>query len=173
MDIVELVAEDSEGDLARPFNSIRSHFDFGMVPDEFRAFGRWPKYLQLAWDDARKRDSEPRAQVALADLLATAEALVRTIPARVRVTDEQLKTAGANPERVRSLVERFRKSLPSVVLDLALFKVQLDGAEDALDSPFPVRWKYISPDAYMPVPIEEPVKLRLGDPIGLEEEEEH
>jgi hypothetical protein len=59
------------------------------------------------------------------------------------------------------------------VLDLALFKVQLDGAEDALDSPFPIRWKYISPDAYMSVPIEEPVKLRAGDPIGLEEEEEH
>ena len=173
MDIVELVAEDSEGDLARPFKSIRSHFDFGMVPDEFRAFGRWPKYLQLAWDDARKRDSEPRAQGALADLLASAEALVRTIPARVRVTDEQLKAAGADPARVKALVDRFRKSLPSLVLDLALFKVQLDGAEDALDSPFPVRWKYISPDAYMPVPIEEPVKLRAGDPIGLEEEEEH
>jgi hypothetical protein len=172
MDIVELVAEDSEGDLGRPFKSIRSHFDFGMVPDEFRAFGRWPKYLQLAWDDARKRDSEPRAQAAIADLLASAEALVRTIPARVRVTDDQLRAGGADPEQVRALVDRFRKSLPSLVLDLALFKVQLDGAEDALDSPFPIRWKYISPDAYMSVPIEEPVKLRAGDPIGLEEEEE-
>jgi hypothetical protein len=172
MDIVELVAEESESDLERPFKSIRSHFSFGLVPDEFRAFGRWPKYLQLAWDDARKRDSEPRAQVALANLLASAEALVRTIPARVRVTDEQLKAAKADPERVRALVDLFRKSLPGLVLDLALFKVQLDGAEDALDSPFPIRWKYISPDAYMSVPIEEPVKLRAGDPVSLEEEEE-
>ena len=90
----------------------------------------------------------------------------------MRVTDEQLKAAGANPESVRALVDRFRKSLPNLVLDLALFKVQLDGAEDALDSPFPIRWKNISPDAYMSVPIEEPVKLRAGDPIGLEEEEE-
>ncbi|MFL5247445.1 MAG: hypothetical protein ACJ79V_06435 [Myxococcales bacterium] len=172
MDIVELVAEDSEGDLDRSFKSIRSHFSFGLVPDEFRAFGRWPKYLQLAWDDARKRDSEPRAQGAIADLLASAEGLVRTIPARVRVTDEQLRAAKADPERVRALVDRFRKSLPGLVLDLALLKVQLDGAEDALDSPFPIRWKYISPDAYMSVPIEEPVKLRAGDPLGLEEEEE-
>src|SRR3954467_13834738 len=38
MDIVELVAEDSEGDLDRSFKSIRSHFSFGLVPDEFRAF---------------------------------------------------------------------------------------------------------------------------------------
>src|SRR5207248_7222988 len=142
--------------------------DFGMVPDEFRAFGRWPKYLQLAWDDARKRDSEPRAQGAIADLLASAEALVRTIPARVRVTDEQLQAAGANPEPVRSLVDRFRKSLPGLVLDLALFKVQLDGAEDALDSPFPIRWKYISSDAYMAVPVEDSVKLRSGDACGFE-----
>src|SRR4051812_41882759 len=91
MDIVELVAEDSEGDLARPFKTIRSHFGFEMVPDDFRALGRWPKYLQIAWDDARKRDAEPRAQAAISDLLAAAETLVRTIPARVRVTDEQLK----------------------------------------------------------------------------------
>src|SRR5690349_17662830 len=168
-DIVELLPEDSNGNLGKVFRSIRAHLPFGLVPDDFRALGRWPKYLQLAWDDARKRDSEARAKAALSDLLATAEAMVPTLPAKVRVTDEQLASAGADPARVRSVVDRFRRAMPGLVLDMALFKVQLDGAEDALDSPFPVRWKYISPDAYMPVGLEEPVKLRAGDPVGLED----
>jgi len=71
---------------------------------------------------------------------------------------------------VHALVERFRRAMPGLTLDVAQLKVQLDGAEDALDSPFPVRWKYINPDDYMPVGLDEPVKLRVGDPVGLEED---
>ena len=61
-DIVELLPEDANGNLGKVFRSIRGHLPFGMVPDDFRALGRWPKYLQLAWDDARKRDSDSRAR---------------------------------------------------------------------------------------------------------------
>ena len=75
-----------------------------------------------------------------------------------------------DPERVHALVERFRRAMPGLALDVAQLKVQLDGAEDALDSPFPVRWKYINPDDYMTIPLDEPVKLRAGDPVGLEED---
>ena len=57
----------------------------------------------------------------------------------------------------------------ALVLDLALFKVQLDGAESARESPFPIRWKYIASDDYTTVPLEEPVELRAGDPKDLDE----
>ena len=68
-----------------------------------------------------------------------------------------------------AMVERFRRALPGLVLDLALFKVQLDGAESARQSPFPIRWKYISPDEYTTVGLGEPVKLRASDPQDLED----
>jgi Halocarboxylic acid dehydrogenase DehI len=170
MDIIELVPEDSNGNVGRVFRSIRSHLGLGIVADDFRALARWPKYLNIAWDDARKRDSEPRARAALVDLWAQAEAAVASLPVTVSVSAAQLTAAGADPARVRALADRFRRTMPGLVLDLAQFKVQLDGAEDALDSPFPVRWKYISPDDYMQVGLDEPVKLRAGDPVGLEED---
>src|SRR3954471_20757389 len=56
MDHIELVPEDANGPLARTFKSVRSHLGLGIVPDDFRALGRWPRYLELAWADARKRD---------------------------------------------------------------------------------------------------------------------
>jgi len=170
MDIVELVPEDANGSLAKVFRSIRAHLGLGLVADDFRAFGRWPKYLNIAWDDARKRDAHPRARTALAELWSQAEAVAATLPVTVSLRAAQLSAAGADPERVRALVDRFRRTLPGLVLDVAQFKVQLDGAEEALDSPFPVRWKYINPDDYMSVGLDEPVKLRAGDPVGLEEE---
>ena len=77
--------------------------------------------------------------------------------------------AGASSDRVRALLDRFRRALPGLVLDLALFKVQLDGAEAARESPFPIRWKYISSDEYTTVEIDEPVKLRAGDPTSLDD----
>jgi len=170
MDIIELVPEDANGTLARVFRSIRTHLGLGTVADDFRALARWPKYLNIAWEDARKRDDEPRARTALADLWAQAEAAAATLPVTVSVSAAQLAAAGADPARVRALVDRFRRAIPGLVLDVALFKVQLDGAEDALDSPFPVRWKYINPDDYMQIGLDEPVKLRAGDPVGLEED---
>src|SRR5438067_9996124 len=68
MDPIELVPEDANGTLAKVFRSIRMHLGLGLVPDDFRALGRWPKYLELAWADARKRDDEPVARAALNEL---------------------------------------------------------------------------------------------------------
>src|SRR5438067_6215466 len=169
MDHIELVPEETNGLLGKTFRSIRSHLGLGLVPDDFRAFGRWPKYLEIAWGDARNRDDEPAAKSALRELAAQADEAARQLPVRVVVSDEALRAAGAEPDKVRALLDRFRKAMPGLVLDLALFKVQLDGAESARESPFPIRWKYISSDEYTTVGIDEPVKLRAGDPKNLDE----
>jgi hypothetical protein len=170
MDPIELVPEDANGTLAKVFRSIRMHLGLGLVPDDFRALGRWPKYLDLAWADARKRDEEPTARAALNELGRSADDAATQLPVRVEIADAALRAAGADPARVRALVQRFRRALPGLVLDLALFKVQLDGAESARESPFPIRWKYISSDEYTTVGLDEPVKLRAGDPKNLDED---
>lgn len=172
MDHIELVPEESNGSLGRIFRAIRSHLGLGLVPDDFRALGRWPKYLELAWGDARNRDEEPLAATAIQDLRNQAEEMARQLPLRVQVSHESLREAGADPAKVIAVLDRFRRALPGLVLDLALFKVQLDGAEAARESPFPIRWKYISSDEYTTVPLEEPVKLRAGDPKNLDEVDE-
>jgi hypothetical protein len=169
MDHIELVPEDANGALGKSFRSIRTHLGLGIVPDDFRALGRWPKYLELAWSDACKRDEEPRAHAVLKELLQQADDAASQLPVRVQIGEAALRAAGADPARVRALVDRFRRAMPDLVLDMALFKAQLDGAEQARESPFPVRWKYINSDEYTTVPLDEPVKLRAGDPTSLED----
>ena len=169
MDHIELVPEEATGHLGKVFRSIRAHTGLGLVHDDFRALGRWPKYLELAWADARKRDEDPHAASAIAELSAQADEAARQLPVHVQLSADALRTAGADPDRVRAVVERFRKAMPCLVLDLALFKVQLDGAEMARESPFPIRWKYISADEYTTVGIDDPVKLRQGDPTSLDD----
>src|ERR1700682_1475923 len=149
---IELVPEEASGPPAKTFRSVRSHLGLGLVPDDFRALGRWPKYLELAWSDARQRDTEPRAQAAVTGLARPGREAPPALPVRVLVGDEILRSADADPARVRALVDRFRKALPGLVVDMALFKVQLDGAQQARESPFPIRWKYISSDEYTTVP---------------------
>jgi len=169
MDHIELVPEDANGPLARTFKSVRSHLGLGIVPDDFRALGRWPRYLELAWADARKRDDHSAARSALKDLSSQADALAQQLPVRAHVDPSTLQQVGADPARVKALVQRFRQAMPGLVLDLALFKVQLDGAEAARESPFPIRWKYINSDEYTTVGLDEPVKLRANDPKSLDE----
>ncbi|HTO95671.1 MAG TPA: hypothetical protein VMK66_01400 [Myxococcales bacterium] len=169
MDSIELVPEEANGGLAKVFKSIRAHLGLGLVPTDFRALGRWPKYLELAWADARKRDGERAARAGLKELSAQADEAARQLPVKVQIPPPALRAEGADPARVLAMVERFRRALPGLVLDLALFKVQLDGAESARQSPFPIRWKYISPDEYTTVGLGEPVKLRASDPQDLDD----
>lgn len=171
MDHIELVPEEATGILGKTFRSIRAQLGFGIVPDEFRALGRWPKYLELAWGDARKRDTEARALEGATELGRLAEQFAQQLPVKIAIAPA-LQAAGVGVARVRALLERFRAALPGLVLDLAIFKVQLDGPEQARESPFPIRWKYISSDDYMTIPIDEPVKLRAGDPTSLDELDE-
>jgi hypothetical protein len=169
MDAVELVPEDSEGPLGKAFRQIRAHSRLGLVADDYRALGRWPRYLELAWADARTRDAQPRAATALGELRSAARAAAAELPERVEVTPAQLEAAGADPAAVQAMVERFLDTQPSLTLDLALFKTQLDGAQDARQSPFPVRWKYLAQDDYLTAEVDAAVRLRAGDPTSLDE----
>src|SRR5438874_1268422 len=94
MDHIELVPEEADGSLAKSFRSIRSHLGLGIVPDDFRALGRWPKYLELAWGDARNRDDEPRAKAAVRELAGQADEAARQLPVRMAVSDDTLRAAG-------------------------------------------------------------------------------
>src|SRR5213076_2014038 len=116
MDHIELVPEEANGNLAKSFRSIRAHLGLGLVPDDFRALGRWPKYLELAWSDARKRDEEGAASLKALGRLADEAA--RQLPVRVEIRDDSLRSSGADPSRVRAIVERFHRALPGLVLDL-------------------------------------------------------
>jgi hypothetical protein len=168
MDAVELVPEDANGALAKTFKQIRAHTGLGLVADDYRALGRWPRYLELAWADARSRDLQPRAISALEELRVAARAAAVDLPVQVEVTPAKLAEAGADPASVQSLLERFLDAQPGLVVDLALFKTQLDGAQDARQSPFPIRWKYLAQDDYLTAEVDAAVRLRAGDPTSLE-----
>jgi hypothetical protein len=168
---IELIPAEVEGALGRCFAEGREHARSGSVPDDFRALGRWPKYLMTAWADAKRRWADPRAAAALKELAAQVEEAVSSLPGSASISDEDLVSAGADPKRVRALLQRHAAALARLALDLAIFKVQLDGAEDAVDSPYPVDWEYLSSDDYMPPDADEEVHLRAGDPTSLDDVE--
>src|SRR2546425_5227421 len=90
MDPIELVPAEPVGALGRVFRSIRAHLGLGLVPDDFRALGRWSKYLELAWSDARKRDEEGAASVK--DLGRLADEAARQLPVRVEIREDGLRS---------------------------------------------------------------------------------
>ena len=165
------VPADVDGALGSCFADIRDHLKLDSVPDDFLALGHWPKYLMTAWADARARDDDRRARGAIHALCRQADDASKALPVRIAISAEALRAAGADPEQVHALVKRFRTALSSLVLDVALFKVQLDGAEGAVDSPFPIDWAYLPSDDYLPDDINEDLKLRAGDPTSLDDAE--
>src|SRR2546422_1176913 len=102
MDPIELVPEDADGALGKVFRSIRTHLGLGIVPDDFRALGRWPKYLELAWSDARKRDGEAQARIALNEIGGAAGEEARPPPGRAGAPAPGPGAAGGGPPPARA-----------------------------------------------------------------------
>ena len=168
---IDPVPSDVDGALGTCFADIQGHLKLERVPDDFLALGHWPKYLMTAWADARARDDDRQARGAIHDLCREADKAARALPVRIAISKDDLVKAGADPEKVHALVKQFRTALSSLTLDLALFKVQLDGAEGAVDSPYPIDWAYLSSDDYLPDDLDENLKLRAGDPTSLDDAE--
>src|SRR2546425_7615371 len=114
MDPIELVPEDAGGALGKVFRSIRTHLGLGIVPDDFRALGRWPKYLELAWTDARKRDGEAPARIALNEIGGVGGEGARQLPGRGGGSAGAPRAAGGGPPRRDAPLQPVRARPPRV-----------------------------------------------------------
>ncbi|HWP35466.1 MAG TPA: halocarboxylic acid dehydrogenase DehI family protein [Thermodesulfobacteriota bacterium] len=97
------------------------------VTEAFRAFGRWPDFLEVVWATAK-----PLVRGGGVDRIgALAEDGARRLPFRVTVGPvvvAQLGYAPAQATELARLARQFRRRLPAAVFTVALAKLGLDAA---------------------------------------------
>jgi hypothetical protein len=100
------------------------------VPSDYRALGRWPDYLELAWDEWKKKISTPAYQREVRKLNELAVALALDLPFPLAINAATLKQAGFTPTQIADIfatVDLFQGLMPGLITNIAAFKVGLEG----------------------------------------------
>ena len=116
--------------VARIYDEIKRTFGAPVVNTDFRAFARFPDFLEDYWAVLRPLTESPLYAESQFGVQDAALSLAREFPAEVNLTKDRLEKAGIDDDTIGAVVratELFMKILSSSLLNLALAKIGLDG----------------------------------------------
>jgi hypothetical protein len=136
-----LLPEEPGGVAGELLHEIRATLGLPVAEIDLRALGHWPEFLGAAWREVGVPLFHHRhIEQTMEGLLADVRHAVASLPVRLEPAAE----AFVQIPQALMATERVLRTLRLPVTRLALFsaavKVSLDGAQEALDSPFPVEW---------------------------------
>lgn len=134
---VLLLPEEPGGVVGELFHEIRSTLHLPASEIDLRALGHWPEFLQAAWREVgAPLFRHQHAERSLEALVLDSQRAALSLPFPLEpVADSQAMVAA------QRVLETLRLPLIRLALFTSALKVSLDGAQEALDSPFPVEWE--------------------------------
>jgi hypothetical protein len=100
------------------------------VPSDYRALGRWPDFLAVAWEDWRGRMRGPAYDHSARELNELAVALALDLPFAFALSPRTLGQAGFTVPQISDIlatVDLFQGLLPALIINIAGFKIGLEG----------------------------------------------
>ena len=114
----------------RIYDDIRRTFGLPMVNTDYRAFARWPEFLETYWPVLKTISQSPVYQECQQGVRESAWNLARELPAPLELSASQLMDEGMSDDRVSDvfrITELFVRALSGLVLNVAVAKIGLEG----------------------------------------------
>jgi hypothetical protein len=128
MRLLEL--EEAPPNMQTVYREIMKVSGLPFVPSDYRALGRWADYLELAWEEWKKKIPTPAYQREVKKLNELAVALALDLPFPLAIDAQTLNQAGFTPAQIADIlatVDLFQWLLPGLITNVAALKVGLEG----------------------------------------------
>ena len=112
------------------YGEIQKTTGLPFVPSDYRALGRWPRFLEIAWEDWKKKIATAAYQREVRQLNELALALAEDLPFAVAMNTQVLRKAGFTLSQIADIVatvDLFQGLLPGLITNVAAFKIGLEG----------------------------------------------
>ncbi len=119
--------------IRRIYDDIRRTFSLPMVNTDYRAFARWPDFLETYWPVLKTISQSPVYQECQQGVRESAWNLAPELPVPLELSASQLIDEGMSDERVSDvfrITELFVRALSGLVLNVAVAKIGLEGGTD-------------------------------------------
>lgn len=114
----------------RIYDEIRRTFSLPMVNTDYRAFARWPDFLEVYWLLLKGISQSPVYQECQQGVRESAWSLAGELPVPLDLSASTLMDEGMSDERVSDvyrITELFVRTLSGLVLNVAVAKIGLEG----------------------------------------------
>jgi hypothetical protein len=119
------------------YEDIKRTMSLSAVFGEYRTLALWPEYLTSAWQRLKPLLRLSAYREASEQIRQVSVHLARELPFPVRLTLRSLEAAGAEPEQILRLVERFESLFPSLILNNSFMLLDWLNEQQLKDSPYP------------------------------------
>lgn len=106
--------------------------------EDLRALGRWPGFIEVAWQELRSVFQHPELENSLDAIRYEAEMRAQRLPYAMELPEKELRAKGGDLKLLRNAVNVMFEALPRLSFFVATLTVAMDGAQDGLESPFPI-----------------------------------
>ncbi len=116
--------------IRRIYDDIRRTFGLPLVNTDYRAFARWPDFLEAYWAVLKPVSQSPVYLECQQGVRESAWNLSRELPVPLELSASQLTDEGVSDERVSDvfrITELFVQALSGLVLNVAVAKIGLEG----------------------------------------------
>lgn len=132
------IPEEPGGIVGEIFDEILKTTHLPVATNDLRVLGRWPTFLDVGWREVGRRVFAHRAlETVLEGTRAEALEAVQRLPHAFAPTISLEPRELAAVERAVAIL---LDATPRLALFASALQVSLDGAEDALETPYPVTW---------------------------------
>ena len=114
----------------RIYDDIRRTFGLPMVNTDYRAFARWPDFLEVYWTALKAISQSPVYQESQQGVRESAWNLAAELPVPLDLSAAKLIDDGLSDEQVSDvfrITELFVRALSGLVLNVAVAKIGLEG----------------------------------------------
>jgi Halocarboxylic acid dehydrogenase DehI len=119
----------------RIFDELKHNLHLPFLPGEYRAFARWPVFLEAYWQSLKPVIESPVYEGSQHALRETAFSLASEFPCPVKLSISDLSEAGMSDADITSVVritELLVRSLSASVLNVAVAKIGTEGGTGTL-----------------------------------------
>lgn len=114
----------------RIYDDIRRTFGLPMINTDYRAFARWPEFLEIYWPVLKTISQSPVYGESQQGIRESAWNLAGELPTPLDLSASRLIDEGMSDERVSDvfrITELFVRTLSGLVLNVAVAKIGLEG----------------------------------------------
>ena len=133
-----LVQEDAAPPATRKiFDDIKRTLGLSVLNSDYRAFARWPDFLDVYWTALKPITQSPLYERYCEEMKEFAFNLTSELPERVQLSIAQMEEAGINEDDISAvlqLTDRFTEVLSALVLNVAFAKISLEGGNQKQQS---------------------------------------
>lgn len=125
--------ETATSSVARIYDEIKRAFGAPVVNSDFRAFARFPHFLENYWNVLQPTLELPLYAESQFGMQDAALAVAREFPAEVRLGKDRLESAGIGDDDIAAVLRAtgvFLKLLGSSLLNLAIARIGIDGGNE-------------------------------------------